>query len=913
MAGSTPLFTIVLAAGKGRRMRNRYMHKVCFEIAGVPTIVRSLDTFNRLGAVQNVVVVGEMAGQVVETVGERFSNVVFAYQPHALGTGDAARCGLQALAPVADSARVLVVAGDKIIDLPILSRLLTEFDARPTDLSLLVSPAEHGGESAGRILLDEAGRPAAIAEFADIRLRACRAMLRQRLVERTGPMTLAHLRELIAEPGFKPLPLDKIFGAELGGVLDAAPSNDPLDGARLLQGLEEMPTEFSIGGPPHRITAGEAFEAPLRNESIYLARKAVLGYGLQHLAADNAQGELYLTDAIGAILDARDDDGLRFRAAYVAAASPHDIMSYNNPEELLRITDYFHGRTQHSLAELNQRLGAATLRTVDRWLELFPNHEEPVPETDRALADSYGDDPALILERRQSYRTALLRFAAEFGEQRHAIIVRSPGRINLMGRHIDYQGGCCNLMAVNQEVLMVVSPRDDDRIELRNVQPDLFPDASVSLGTLVSRLNWDDWLSCINSNELERHLRESAGNWSIYVEAAMLRMQMAYRDLLLRGMDVMVLGNIPVAAGMSSSSALVVSTAEAAAALHGLEVTPSQFVNFCGEGEWFVGTRGGSADHAAMKYGAKGTINHVKFHDFELLQQIPFPSTHRLVVCNSFMQAKKAAGAKVAFNSRVASYRLGVALVQQEFPQFAPLIHYVRDISPEVLQVPPGRIYEILLALPESLTAGEVRRRFASTDHWPELAPYFQREAADVAYPVRGVMWFGIAECARSREAAVALNQRDMRGLGDLMKISHEGERCLHVDDQLVDTPFVADTSDGHLQTLIDDLHSWDHRRVADAQLHRQPGAYRCSIREIDAIVDIACRTPGVLGAQIAGAGLGGCAMVLVETAEVGRLQERLERLFYEPLGLLSGVMVCSPTAGSSLLRVEQDAVGDVV
>ena len=47
MSGDAPLFTIVLAAGKGRRMRNRYMHKVCFEIAGVPTIVRALDTFNR--------------------------------------------------------------------------------------------------------------------------------------------------------------------------------------------------------------------------------------------------------------------------------------------------------------------------------------------------------------------------------------------------------------------------------------------------------------------------------------------------------------------------------------------------------------------------------------------------------------------------------------------------------------------------------------------------------------------------------------------------------------------------------------------------------------------------------------------------------------------------------------------------
>jgi N-acetylgalactosamine kinase len=175
MPDGAPLFTIVLAAGKGRRMRNRYMHKVCFDIAGTPTIVRALDTFNRLGVAQNVVVVGDMAGQVVETVGERFSNVVFAYQAQALGTGDAARCGLQALSPVADDARVLVVAGDKIIDSSVIARLVREFDATRADLQILVTPAELGGESAGRILLDAQGRPAGIAEMADIRLRACRA------------------------------------------------------------------------------------------------------------------------------------------------------------------------------------------------------------------------------------------------------------------------------------------------------------------------------------------------------------------------------------------------------------------------------------------------------------------------------------------------------------------------------------------------------------------------------------------------------------------------------------------------------------------------------------------------------------------------------------------------------------------
>ena len=67
-------------------------------------------------------------------------------------------------------------------------------------------------------------------------------------------------------------------------------------------------------------------------------------------------------------------------------------------------------------------------------------------------------------------------------------------------------------MAVNQEVILVAAPRSDDVVEVRNVDPQKFPDARISLGQLVSQLDWDDWLSCVNSDSLERHLRLAAGN-----------------------------------------------------------------------------------------------------------------------------------------------------------------------------------------------------------------------------------------------------------------------------------------------------------------------------------------------------------------------------------------------------------------
>ncbi len=145
MAARTPLYSVVLAAGKGRRMRNQVFHKVCFQIAGVPAIHRALDAYNRIGVVRNVVVVGDLAGQVVETVGKQFRNVVFAFRPDARGTGDAARCGLQALSEIDPDARILIVAGDKIIENAALTRLVRRAEEMDADLAVLVTPAEWAG------------------------------------------------------------------------------------------------------------------------------------------------------------------------------------------------------------------------------------------------------------------------------------------------------------------------------------------------------------------------------------------------------------------------------------------------------------------------------------------------------------------------------------------------------------------------------------------------------------------------------------------------------------------------------------------------------------------------------------------------------------------------------------------------
>src|SRR5262249_8096183 len=157
----------------------------------------------------------------------------------------------------------------------------------------------------------------------------------------------------------------------------------------------------------------------------------------------------------------------------------------------------------------------------------------------------------------------------------------------------------------------------------------------------------------------------------------------------------------------------------------------------------------------------------------------------------------------------------GVQLVRLHFPQYAPFVRFVRDINPETLRVPVAQIYEILLKSPESIRLTEARKQFADNiEAWAVLGPHLTSAGAPNDDPVRGVMLFGIGEWARARKAVECLRNEDMLEFGRLMNISHEGERCFQVSDDLAATSFQTPISDAYLRERIDDLASDDPGRV---------------------------------------------------------------------------------------------------
>jgi N-acetylgalactosamine kinase len=882
-------------------------HKVCFPIDGQPAINRALKIYNECGIKQHILVVGALAGQVIETVGTAFDNAIFAYQAERLGTAHAARQAVKVLDGLESEQDVLLVAGDRIIKPAVLEELFDLYYSQNCDMAVLAVPNRHKSDQ-GRLVTGSRGQLVGIVEAADIRQRQILRELREIAGRETVP-GCAKLRRII-EVGFtaggkqpQDIKFEKAFG-DLWNVL--AVKKRDLSAAEIFTLIPEHKTQFEFLDDPGKTlinTPAQINNAEWLNNSVYLIKTGALRYALSKLDSDNAQQEEYLSEMVNH-LSMRIEKGRRkYRLKYLAIQDPNGVLGFNNPSELLEVEALI--QSHHEKPALEKVLSEASYRTVADWLASFQGLESrrDRPADNRlwqALVELYSAEREVILERVQAYISTLTHAANVIGPDKKIFLVRSPGRVNTMGRHIDHQGGTCNLMTIGYETLMAVRPREDDRVRLFSVNPDHFPDREFSISEMVEDLPWDDWLSLVNSAKVSEMVHTYGGDWAQYVKAAVLRLQKKFTTEKLSGMDLVVSGNIPMAAGLSSSSSLVVGAAEATVTVNQLDTFPAQLVDLCGEGEWFVGTRGGAADHAAVKFGQKGKVVKVTFFDFSILDIVPFPQDYALVVCDSGLKAQKTVNARDLFNHRISCYRIGFLPIKRFFPQYAPMLNHLRDVNMKHLNIPLSLIYRILLHLPEKATQDELRAFLPGVD----LDLFFSQHnpPSDGQYPIRGVVLFGLAEMERAKLFADAMKDGRIGYVGRLMNVSHDGDRVVTIDERENETPYQAPISNDYILKLIQDLESGDLERVRRAQLQWQPGSYHCSLPEIDRMVHISLQTKGVVGAQLAGAGLGGCMMVLAHHDAVPNLIQNLTERYYTPHAKPPTVLICRPVAGSDVL-----------
>jgi N-acetylgalactosamine kinase len=899
-----PDFSIILAGGRGTRMKVASTPKVCIPVNGIPAIQRALGIYQSCGIRQHLVIVGNQAGKVIETVGEKFSNVAYVYQKEQLGTAHALRCVCQGLPSIPDDADLLVVAGDRIIEPGILEQLFDKYYSNHADLALLALRCRpRSGQ--GRLYCDpDTGTPVAILEMADIRQRMAYQQLRTAVLAAKTPAK-AELRKLLEETFFGPgrevnAGKGECAFAELWRKLYGEAE---LSRAELLALLPEERTFFQLqtSAGRQKLMPAEAEALPYGNTSVYLLKYRTLRNALQKLSRDNAQGEEYLSDLLNIVWQEAWRDKKTPAIAVLKVDDLNRVLGFNNPAELLEVEAILSANT---LSDDTPRWKTDVFWPLQAWQNYFFAWDDAASPAGRQLVEIYGQDHEIIARQASIIMSVLEQGAGMYPGNTPVGLVRMPGRLNVMGRHVDHQGGNCNLMTISFETVMLVHPRQDDIVTVRHCDPANFSGSEFSISEVIASLPWEDWNSVVNSEALMKRFREYGVHWSEYIKAAVLRLQKKFPTRPLHGMDVLVAGNIPMAAGLSSSSSLIVGAAEAAVAANNLDTFPAQLVTLCGEGEWFVGTRGGSADHAAVKMGRQGSVVKVRFFDFAVEETVPFPDDYAMVVCDSGIQARKSSAPRDQFNHRISCYRIGFELIRQLFPQYRALLQHLRDVNVRTLNVPLAKIYRILLALPEKATLPELQAMLPGIDIQTLCASH--NPPADGLYPIRGVVLFGLSECERSAAYVQHLKNGEIATIGKLMKVSHNGDRVVSYTDDWQEIPYLNPMDNAYILDRLSDLESGLPERVIRAQLIWQPGAYSCSLPAIDLMTDIANRTPGVAGAQLAGAGLGGCMMVLCQKKAIADLQSNLKKIYYGPAGKEPAILVCRPVAGGGMLKISQ-------
>ena len=221
-----------------------------------------------------------------------------------------------------------------------------------------------------------------------------------------------------------------------------------------------------------------------------------------------------------------------------------------------------------------------------------------------------------------------------FGPGGEAAVIRAPGRVNLIGEHIDYHGLPVLPIAIGRGIRLAFRRRADRRIR------------ALSWPTSRRSFEW--------TRELEPAI---VGDWENYLRAA--AMAVGDRWGIGRGMDAAIVSDLPPAAGLASSSALIVAATLALLRANGQNATFDELMEVLPEGEQFVGTRGGGMDHAASLASRPGHASLIEFRPVRV-HHIPVPPHWRFLAAHSMVKAQKSGAARERFNAaRVAGEASG--------------------------------------------------------------------------------------------------------------------------------------------------------------------------------------------------------------------------------------------------------------
>ena len=346
-----------------------------------------------------------------------------------------------------------------------------------------------------------------------------------------------------------------------------------------------------------------------------------------------------------------------------------------------------------------------------------------------------------------SHRAPSGLFEDRFGLPAPAFVVHAPGRVNLIGEHIDYSLLPVLPMAIQLRTTLTVRPREDHHLRLTNAEAsyadiELELSADVEPGEPGAPGGPGEAGEAGNCGD-----RGDWGDWGDYARGVA---QALVRDYgITVGADVAVESDLPIAAGLSSSSALSCGVALALLAVNRRDVDLVELADVVARAERYTGTQGGGMDQAVILCALAGHALGVSFAPLHI-RLVSMPEDWVFLVAHSGVVAEKSGPAQATYNHRTRECREALETMWASVGE---------GVSPE-------KDYRPLLEA-------------ADLEHLLEVAT----EVLEA--PLLARFRHTVSEALRVSEAEAALAARDLREFGRIMNASHQSLR----DDYEVSTP----------------------------------------------------------------------------------------------------------------------------
>lgn len=492
------------------------------------------------------------------------------------------------------------------------------------------------------------------------------------------------------------------------------------------------------------------------------------------------------------------------------------------------------------------------------------------------------------------WNNLLNQFQSTYGQPAE-FVARSPGRVNIIGEHIDYSLYSVLPMAITADCLIAVSTKIDAaavkqgtyKIKIANVQSQKFPSHEFDIPFDAIEIDatvheWTNYFKSGLKGALEL-LRKKHGA--------------AYKPV---SMQILMDGTVPAGGGLSSSAAFTSTSALAVMIANGEKtVDKTELTELAIVSERAVGVNSGGMDQSASVFSERGSALYVSFSPSLTARPVHFPKTNPelcFLIAQSFVAADKYVTGPIHYNLRVVECSLAAAYLSAalnpkgtQLPaDAAPLGVSLKGFHDAYYAAHPDKagkpvkdqlrelisLTEATLAKAEGYTREEVAETLGvSVD---ELNARFTSK-----FPVR-------AERFKLRQRAL-----------------HVFSEALRVFDfmSLLEDP--ANHPDGGADTTA---YNQKLGALMNATQDSCRDDYECSCPEIDDICSIA-RRAGSYGSRLTGAGWGGCSVHLVPADKVEAVREAWEKEYYSKRELTpeqkeGAVVESRPGSGSAVYVV---------